>query len=167
MTRALNLLATRARTVSELEFRLTRAGASTETARAVCSRLLELCYLDDASFARRWAEERIRLRPVGRRLLLQELLKKGVPAETARRTLAGYDGDAELAAARRLVARQWGRLAGEDPAERRRRCYRYLLGRGFDHEVSAAAVRSHEDGEDGGECGEGVAAGNAAGRQKC
>lgn len=149
MTRALNLLATRARTVSELDSRLERAGAPPETAAAVCLRLRELGYLDDALFARRWVEERIRLRPVGRRLLFSELLRKGVPAETAQGSLAAYDDDAELSAARRLAARQWRRLAGVDPARRRRRCYRYLLGRGFDHQACSSVLRGLEEAEEG------------------
>jgi regulatory protein len=144
MERALRLIGVRARTESELHAKLVRGGAAGAVAQGVCSRLKELGYVDDEEFARRWLEERLALRPAGRRLLLSDLLRKGVPRQVAERSLTGYDAAAELRAALRLVTKQCQKYGGADSAERVRRCYRYLLGRGFDYQTSGEAVRRLE-----------------------
>src|SRR5262249_61855603 len=68
--------------------RLKRRGAPEEIARAVVTELAARGYVDDAAFARFWAESRARGRRIGSRRLRQELLQKGVPRALAAAAVA-------------------------------------------------------------------------------
>jgi regulatory protein len=85
---AFDLLARKAWSARELTGRLKRRGASDEIARAVVAELASRGYVDDASFARSWAESRARGRRVGSRRLRQELLQKGIPRDVAAAAVA-------------------------------------------------------------------------------
>jgi regulatory protein len=80
---AFDLLARKSWSARELTSRLRRRGAPDELARAVVAELASRGYVDDASFARFWAESRARGRRVGSRRLRQELLQKGIPRDVA------------------------------------------------------------------------------------
>ena len=85
---AFDLLARKAWSARALTSRLKRRGAPDETARAVVAELASRGYVDDASFARFWAESRARGRRVGSRRLRQELLQKGIPRDVAAAAVA-------------------------------------------------------------------------------
>ena len=85
---AFDLLARKSWSARELIGRLKRRGASDEIARAVVAELASRGYVDDASFARFWAESRARGRRVGSRRLRQELLQKGIPRDVAAAAVA-------------------------------------------------------------------------------
>lgn len=140
ISRAMRILAARAQSEWELAGKLARAGFDPAAVEGALSRLRELGYVDDASFARQWVEERCRLRPAGRRLLSAELSRKGVSAGHIEMALGPYGHEAELRAARALAQRAYERYAGLPSPERARRCYAYLIGRGFDHETAQAAA---------------------------
>ncbi|MBA3586826.1 MAG: regulatory protein RecX, partial [Chloroflexi bacterium] len=78
METAIRFLATRPRTRWELDRRLRRAGVGEPDIEATLSRLAELGYVDDAAFARWWAEQRDRHAPRGRRAIEVELRQHGV-----------------------------------------------------------------------------------------
>jgi regulatory protein len=75
---AFDLLARKAWSARDLTRRLRRRGAPDDVAQAVVAELSSRGYVDDASFARFWAESRARGRRVGSRRLRQELLQKGI-----------------------------------------------------------------------------------------
>jgi len=85
---AFDLLARKAWSARELTGRLKRRGAPDEIARAVVAELASRGYVDDASFARFWAESRARGRRVGSRRLRQELLQKGIARDVAAAAVA-------------------------------------------------------------------------------
>jgi regulatory protein len=85
---AFDLLARKSWSARELTSRLRRRGAPDEIARAVVAELASRGYVDDASFARFWAESRARGRRVGSRRLRQELLQKGIPRDVAAAAVA-------------------------------------------------------------------------------
>lgn len=85
---AFDLLARKSWSARELTSRLRRRGAPDEIARAVVAGLVSRGYVDDASFARFWAESRARGRRVGSRRLRQELLQKGIPRDVAAAAVA-------------------------------------------------------------------------------
>ena len=105
---ALVYLAHRPRSEREVCDRLRRGGFASETIDGVIARLHEWRYLDDADFARRWVENRAAHRPRGRRLLQQELWRKGIDAETVNEVIAEADLD-EIAAATELAQRRQAR----------------------------------------------------------
>ena len=85
---AFDLLARKSWSARELTSRLKRRGAPDEIARAVVADLCSRGYVDDASFARFWAESRARGRRVGSRRLRQELLQKGIARDVAAAAIA-------------------------------------------------------------------------------
>ena len=153
---AVRFLGTRPRTRWELERRLRRATADEEVIGATVERLAELGYLDDATFARWWAEQRDRHRPRGLRMIEAELRQKGVPREVIEEYRAHHadperspedqalPGD-EPARARVALA---GHLRGRpvpDDAKARQRLGMYLMRRGFDPETVRSTIREAAD----------------------
>lgn len=83
----LRLLAHRARTRRELATRLRKKGFPGRLVESVLTDFEERGWLDDAAFARSWIQDRLRIRPRGRRALLAELRRKGVDAGEAEAAL--------------------------------------------------------------------------------
>lgn len=130
---SLNLLSHRARSARELERRLARKDFPAEVASAAVEDLERMGLVDDAAFAESFVRDRVRLRPKGKRVLVQELRARGVDAETADAAVGEVmeeEGVSELELARAAAAK-WGARSGEDPQSARRRLYGYLARRGF------------------------------------
>jgi regulatory protein len=151
---AARFLEVRARSVVEVRRRLSEAGYRSDLVEAAIERLTELRMLDDATFARTWIESRDRARPRGEMALRRELALKGVDRAVVNELLeerrddgsTRSDGDVDLAAAERLLARHGRALAREtDPRSRRRRAYALLARNGFDPETCAAAAARFAD----------------------
>jgi regulatory protein len=151
---AYRFLEVRARSVDEVRRRLTTAGYRIDLVEGAIDRLLELGILDDAAFAAAWVESRDRARPRGERAIRDELRRKGVPEEVVRTVLVerqqaamddgatrGGPGDADAAAAERLLARHAHALARvADPRQRRQRAYALLARHGFDPDTCRQAA---------------------------
>jgi len=102
---AFDLLARKAWSARELTSRLKRRGAPDEIARAVVGELASRGYVDDASFARFWAESRARARRVGSHRLRLELLQKGISRDVAAAAVAAaFEEAPELSGASRRAA---------------------------------------------------------------
>jgi regulatory protein len=127
-------LAYRARSTAELRKTLTDRGFGDEVIAEVIERFLELGYLNDAEFARRWIASRDQVAPRGTRLLRQELRQMGIDADLADQSLAEADLD-DLETARRLAERRLDRLRDLPPDKARQRLAGYLERRGFSHET--------------------------------
>ncbi|GAB6932168.1 RecX family transcriptional regulator [Calditerricola satsumensis] len=140
LQRALRFLAVRARAEAEVRAYLLRCGYAAERIDAVLGRLREAGWLDDAAFARQWVEARRVSRPRGRRLLRQELLQRGVAAETVDAALAAWTEEDEREAAYALARRRLPRYrtpTGLDAAK----LYRFLIGKGFAPGIAGDVVR--------------------------
>ena len=153
---AARFLGTRPRSRWEVERRLRRAGAANRPSRPTLERLTALGYVDDAAFARWWAEQRDRHAPRGRRMIEAELRQHGVPREViepfrdehARPERAAED--AHLPSTEEDRAR---RSAGSSPArppdaDRARRRFSaigmFLVRRGFDPDTVEVCVAAGE-----------------------
>lgn len=75
---ALNLLALRMYTCSEVYDKLTNKGTSSENAEEVIGWLLELGYLDDKKYAEFYIEDAVKISGKGLYRIKLELLKKGI-----------------------------------------------------------------------------------------
>jgi len=127
-------LAYRARSTAELRKTLTDRGFADAAIAEVVERFLELGYLNDEDFARRWIASRDQIAPRGARLLRQELRQKGIEADLAEQTLIEADLD-DLETARQLAERRMDRLRDLPQDTARRRLAGYLERRGFSHET--------------------------------
>jgi regulatory protein len=155
--RALNLLAFRARSSTELARSLARKGDEPATIEWAITRLREQGLLDDAAFARAFTRARVMGAKHSRRRVEQELARRGVSrsvgAEAIDSVLAeeGVDQRAVVLEAARKKLRS---LASLDPAVRRRRLYAYLARRGYeldDIREAMSAVGSDTSGADEGD----------------
>jgi regulatory protein len=105
-------------------------------------RLLAMKLIDDAEFARTWAESRDRTSPRGRRMIAGELRTHGVTPEIARAATAEID---EADAAYRVAARRVRSLAPTGDRAFAERLSGYLQRRGFGWDVVQRTVRRCAD----------------------
>ena len=146
MEAAAAFLAVRPRSVGETKRRLRHLGYPYALVDQVVDRLVEMGYLDDASFARAWIESRDRARPRGENALRRELALKGVPRDLVDEALADRQDQspetaADLQAALHLIERRRSALEREpDPRRRRQKAYALLARNGFDPETCRQAA---------------------------
>jgi len=138
LERALEALARKERTTAELERWLTGRGFEPEEVAAAIARLVEIGELDDARFARRYAEDKRELRGWGPERIRETLTARGLEAEPIEAALAGEAHGDQVERAVGLLERRGEALEGDAS---RGRALAYLVRRGYDSEVAYAAVR--------------------------
>lgn len=140
---ALLLLSYKARTVAELKTRLAGKGFSPAAIDSTLHRLTELNLVNDEQFARRFAEDRIRLGQKGKWRVRAELTRRGVGREQIEQALA--EAPDELAAARAAARRFCRRNQRLEPAVLRRRLYGFLARRGFSPDTINSVIDQPEE----------------------
>jgi regulatory protein len=141
MDRAGAFLAYRARSEREVRDALDRSGYAAPVIEATIAKLQRLDLIDDRAFSRQWIQERGSGKGLGRRRLLSELRLKGVDREVSEAALeqVGLDEEAQ---AKEVAARLLRKVTNRPLAQQAMRLQQMLLGRGFDAEIAASAVRS-------------------------
>ncbi len=137
--RALLLLAVRSRSRRELERRLLSAGFDPLGVDEELSRLESVGLVDDAQFAREFAEHEVGRRLSGRGAVAASLAAKGVDRATTQRALDEITKDEETRAAE-LARTRVARLSGLAPAVAHRRLVSFLARRGYDLTVARRAA---------------------------
>src|SRR6476646_2581017 len=136
--RALNR---RERTVAEMARLLAGKRVEPSAIDTVVAELREQGYLDDESYARRFAEDRRRLDAWGPDRIERRLASLVVSRELSAAALADRGHEEELAAARELLARRF-----PDPPQTPRdrdRALGMLVRKGYDLELAYDALRRH------------------------
>lgn len=137
------LLNYKARTAAELEKRLVRKGFGPEIVAATLERLTELKMIDDAGYARQFAEDRVNIGHKGKWRVRGELLKRGVAREHIEEALASAPDETE--AAREVAEKYLSRNRRLEPAVLRRRLYALLARRGFSPDTIQKVMDMRED----------------------
>lgn len=127
----LRLLEANPRTRQELARALAKKGVPEEAAEQTLSRFAEVGLIDDALFASMWVDSRHRGRGLAGRALGQELRRKGIEDETAKRALAELDPEQEVQTARSLVRRKLPTTRGLSTEARVRRLAGMLARKGY------------------------------------
>ena len=138
-------LGPRARTELELRRYLEGKRVEPETIEQALASLREQGYLDDARFAREFAEDKRLLDEWGADRIERKLLSLGVPPELVRAAVGARDRAGEAEAAMALLRRRFPQL-GDDPREQRR-AIGVLVRKGYDGELAWDLVRAHGRGE--------------------
>ena len=141
--RALDLLAIRARSVSELRRKLIQKGEEPAAVDEAISKLIDQKLLDDAEFARQFARSKVVGAGASRRRISAELARKGVArsvADTAIDELGDTEGIDVSAAIHRVAEKKWRSLAKLDAETARRRLYGFLARRGFNPDEIRSAI---------------------------
>ena len=148
LDRALGLayrsLARRDRTEAEVRRHLEARDVEAEVVEEALAVLLEQGYVDDARYARRFAEDRRRLDAWGSERIERQLLAAGIAPEHVEAALAGQESGWELEAAVALLRRRFPQPPADDGA--RSRALGVLVRRGYDLELAHDAVRLHDRG---------------------
>ena len=104
-------------------------------------------YLDDARFARQFAEDKRLLDEWGADRIERRLLTLGVAPRLVREAVEVRDRGGEIDAARALLQRRFPAL-GDDPGERQR-AFGVLARKGYDPELAWDAIRAHGGSDEG------------------
>jgi regulatory protein len=136
--RALNR---REHTVAEVARLLAHKRVEPAVIDTVVGELCEQGYLDDASFAQRFAEDRRRLDGWGAERIERKLLALGIEREHVAAAVKCQGSDDELAAAVALLERRFP----EPPATPRdcERALGMLIRKGYELELAHDAIRQH------------------------
>jgi len=128
------------RTVAELRRHLAAKAVEPQTIDEAIDELTRQSYLDDARYARRYAEDRRTLDAWGPERIERKLMAAGVERELIATALADRDGGDELDAAVALLRRRWRELPATD--RERERALGLLVRKGYDLELAYDAVRA-------------------------
>ncbi|MBN1543004.1 RecX family transcriptional regulator [candidate division KSB1 bacterium] len=134
--KAIRLLAVRARSRSELEERLTRAGYGSAARVWAMQELERLGLINDLEFAIQFAKTRMVTRPQGRFLMKNELARKGVPEAFIDRALyEAYRETSEQEFARQVAQKRLRILGKDDSPKTKKKIFDLLARRGFSWEI--------------------------------
>lgn len=133
---ALNLLSYRDRSCREVRDRLKGKGYDPQIIDRVVVSLQQTLLLNDERFAREWSRERLKSRPMGAKLLRQELQKKGIPSPIVDQTIEDlYTARDEKQLAVRALGSRKNRYRTLDQPKAQKRLADFLLRRGFSWDV--------------------------------
>jgi regulatory protein len=141
---AFNALNARERTEYELRAFLERRKAGPEVVDDVIAAVRGEGLVDDAGYARRFADDRRLLDRWGNERIARDLERRGVERELVEQALAGHGREDELALAIELLDRRFPLPFDGD--RERDKAWRMLVRRGYESELAYSAVRRHEQG---------------------
>lgn len=142
---AFRYLGRRDRTVLEMRRFLEGKRVEPSAIDEALAQLAQQGYLDDARFARQFAEDKRLLEAWGADRIERRLLALGVPAGLVRDAVEVRDRDAELEAACALLRRRFPALG--DDQRQRHRAYGVLVRKGYEQELAWDAIRAHAGGD--------------------
>lgn len=139
---AYGALSKRERTESELRTLLERRRVDPAAIDGAVVELREAGQIDDAAYARRFAEDKQSLARWGSERIARDLQRRGVAPALVEEALAGRGRDGELSDALSLLAERHPLPPRSD--RERDRAWSLLVRRGYDTDLAYEAVRAHE-----------------------
>ena len=134
----------RERTEAEVRRHLEARGVEDAAADAAIAELTETGLLDDAGYARRFAEDRRALDGWGAERIERRLREAGIAPEHAAAALGGRERDGEREAALALLRRRFPEPPATD--RDRERALGVLVRKGYELELAYDAVRAYAGG---------------------
>ena len=136
---ALRFLSFRRRTEKEIKDKLKQKGFDENIIKRTVEKLKEYDLINDLEFATAWVKERLEYKPRGKKLLRQELWKKGIKKEIIDQALEeSYQNEDK--SAWELLEKIKNRYKNLKPQVARRRMYGFLLRRGFSYETAKSSM---------------------------
>ena len=136
---ALRFLSFRRRTEKEIRDKLRKKGFDDKSIRRTIEKLKRYDLVNDSEFATAWVKERLAYKPRGKKLLAQELWKKGIKKDIIDQVTEELCRDEQKSAAE-LVEKVKGRYKNLEPKVARRRMYGLLMRRGFSYDTAKNAL---------------------------
>jgi len=133
---AFSFLNYKPRTEKEIRKKLKEKKISEASIEKVITILKNLKYLDDSKYAKMYLEEKLANNPKGKRVIAMKLAEKGINKEVIKSVIdKEYNEDTETQKAKELLAKYIKKVRAKSEMDKRQKCYRYLLSRGFDYEI--------------------------------
>jgi regulatory protein len=139
---AVGHLGRRERTKAEVRRHLATKEISDDAADAAVTELVRLGYLDDARYARTFAEDRRALDSWGSERIERRLLELGIDSDLVAEAVGARGGAEELDAALELLRRRCREVPTSE--RERERALGMLVRKGYDLELAYDAVRAFE-----------------------
>jgi regulatory protein len=137
---ALRFLSFRRRTEKEIKDKLKQKGFDENILKRTVEKLKEYDLINDLEFATAWVKERLEYKPRGKKLLRQELWKKGIKKEIIDQAL-NESCQNEDKSVLDLLEKIKSRYKNLEPQVARRRMYGFLLRRGFSYETVKTVMK--------------------------
>lgn len=137
---ALRLLSFRPRSIAELKDRLKLKKHPAELIDETIELLKRQGLLDDAKFAKLYANSVVSSKPMGKKRLELDLVKKGLTPKAAKETLASIEGYDEKKAAYDLVRGRFLRMEGLPVQTKKSRIFGFLQRRGFSSDIIYSVI---------------------------
>lgn len=110
----------------------------------VISSLKDLKYINDESYAKSYLQSKILRKPEGKRVLKMKLADKGIPKEIAESIISEqYPPETETEKAAELLKKYEKKVRAKTPAEKKQKCFRFLLSKGFDFDTINEVLRQN------------------------
>jgi regulatory protein len=133
---AFDYLSYRIRTVSEIKKKLLSKEISEESVEKVLKHMAELGLTNDEEFARQLVNEKIKRKPVGKKVLKQKLFQKGISRELSDSVIEkAFDEVDEKELAMVNFRKYFPRLEGIEINSQKKKIFDYLAGKGFDFDI--------------------------------
>lgn len=147
--RAVNLLTYKPRSVRELRERLLeKVWTDHEIVEEVIEKLKKYNYLNDEQFARDFAASRIRQKPIGKRRLRLDLMKKKLDKETIDKALTEvFEESPEVEIIDRAIAKRLRIKGIPEEQSDKKKFFDHLLRLGFDYDVIRDKMREIASGD--------------------
>jgi len=135
-------LSFRPRSEKEIRDYLKKKNANEKTIGLIVEKLKEYKFLDDAEFARRFIEQRIKIKPKAWRIIKLELIRKGISKEIIETIIledqAPEINDGETAL--KLAEKRIERLKNEPRQKQYEKMFRYLASKGYNYDIIKEVV---------------------------
>ncbi len=133
---AYSYLSYRQRSKSELVKKLKQKKISDPVINKITRLLEDQKYLNDQTYAESFLENKINTKPIGKRLAIIKLYEKGINKEIAEKVIEeNYSEDKEIELATIVLKKYEKIIKYKDEANKKSKCYRYLISRGFGYEI--------------------------------
>lgn len=124
------------RSEKEVITKLKEKKVSQKSINEIIKSLKSLNYLNDEQYAKMYIEEKLQHKPEGRRLLAIKLSGKGIDKDTVQSIIEEkYSEDIEINKIKDLLEKYIKRVKYKSPFEKKQKCYRFLLSKGFDYDI--------------------------------
>jgi regulatory protein len=142
---AYNFLNYKPRTEKEIRKKLKEKKISESSIAKIITILKDLKYLDDNQYAKQYLEEKLANNPKGKRVIAMKLAEKGINREVIKSVVdTSYNEETEIKKAKELLAKYLKKVRAKSGLDKRQKCYRYLLSRGFDYEIVKEVCKTED-----------------------
>lgn len=136
---AVRYLSMKLRTEQEVQVKLKDEGYDHTCIEQVLEELKSIGYINNKLYAQKYVFDRSKLKPLSKRLMMQELKSKGIPEDVADEVLNDWEIEDHVVA-ENLLKRKFGKYDLTDE-KIRKKAYMFLLHRGFSHDTIAEALQ--------------------------